>query len=643
MVPANPSETDVTKILYSCTEGKTWETYSLENNNKMKVDGLLNEPGITSLVTNIYGHTSSKVDSSNGGWIIVKLNFTQILSQQCNASEYYTWTPTSGITNHSCLLGQKFVFERRKAEAECFNGQDYERAISVTNCSCLREDFECDYGYELKGTDCVAGSWFDASVPIIQCEFGETFLNSTGYRKIAADKCVEDQMTVRKFDPTNAVCPIIRPQGLGIEVDGGNVVRVNTNASFHLLQERGSHDNTSYTWDFGDGSQLININGLRIASRQVHVYKRVGVYVIKVVASNAKGTDMANIKIWVQDRLSGLYLSVSHAVQVNKPVTFEAVPLLLHGRQQRVEGAVATGARSDDENVHYLWLFGDEINSNKGQLSWLSSATHSYSQPANYTVWVEAFTPVGSAFRTITLPVYGTLVVVKLVLSGLRLPFGLIDTVFEDTVAQSLHKVLTFELGVDETRLDVEFDQTMTPIALVSVLPRQQAWTTDNTIDEIVDRLLVLAQNRSIHFTLPDEAFGANDVITVIQGSVMSDGPGAGTLSKIGLAIGISVLFLVLITCILLLLYYKKRLRITRHYSVLHSRYRDSNAADTGTSLLDDTDDDEPLMDPVNFEASNVNQQQRLTLNDEDDDPLCARIIMSETTGRTNDTDLAAC
>jgi len=40
-------------------------------------------------------------------------------------------------------------------------------------------------------------------------------------------------------------------------------------------------------------------------------------------------------------------------------------------------------------------------------LGWKPSASHTYATAANYTVWVEAFTGVGSVFRTATIPVYG--------------------------------------------------------------------------------------------------------------------------------------------------------------------------------------------------------------------------------------------
>jgi hypothetical protein len=39
---------------------------------------------------------------------------------------------------------------------------------------------------------------------------------------------------------------------------------------------------------------------------------------------------------------------------------------------------------------------------------------HSYAEPGNYTIWVEAFTGVGSVFRTVTLPVYGKLAAIYL-------------------------------------------------------------------------------------------------------------------------------------------------------------------------------------------------------------------------------------
>ena len=41
-----------------------------------------------------------------------------------------------------CLLGRKLVIERRIPHADCFNGRDYDREITLRNCSCTRQDFE---------------------------------------------------------------------------------------------------------------------------------------------------------------------------------------------------------------------------------------------------------------------------------------------------------------------------------------------------------------------------------------------------------------------------------------------------------------------------------------------------------------------
>jgi hypothetical protein len=46
----------------------------------------------------------------------------------------------------------------------------------------------------------------------------------------------------------------------------------------------------------------------------------------------------------------------------------------------------------------------------KGKLTWSSQMVYSYAEPGNYTIWVEAFTGVGSVFRTVMLPVYGMFV-----------------------------------------------------------------------------------------------------------------------------------------------------------------------------------------------------------------------------------------
>ena len=45
-------------------------------------------------------------------------------------SDYETWTP-NGKISPTCLLGKKVTYVRRKRDAQCFNGEEFERKISV--------------------------------------------------------------------------------------------------------------------------------------------------------------------------------------------------------------------------------------------------------------------------------------------------------------------------------------------------------------------------------------------------------------------------------------------------------------------------------------------------------------------------------
>lgn len=46
--------------------------------------------------------------------------------------------------------GKQINVIRRKRDAECFNGIEFERTIEVKKCECTEEDWECDIGYKRK-------------------------------------------------------------------------------------------------------------------------------------------------------------------------------------------------------------------------------------------------------------------------------------------------------------------------------------------------------------------------------------------------------------------------------------------------------------------------------------------------------------
>ena len=57
------------------------------------------------------------------------------------------------------------------------------------------------------------------------------------YRMVAADKCKGGPL-VDKYRSVEVNCPVVKPSGLSIEVDGGDVVRVNKEVTFTLTQDQ---------------------------------------------------------------------------------------------------------------------------------------------------------------------------------------------------------------------------------------------------------------------------------------------------------------------------------------------------------------------------------------------------------------------
>jgi len=60
----------------------------------------------------------------------------------CVSSDYYQWELTDQRNDSQhCSLGKKQKFERRLPDSKCVNGYNYDRAVSVGNCICTRQDF----------------------------------------------------------------------------------------------------------------------------------------------------------------------------------------------------------------------------------------------------------------------------------------------------------------------------------------------------------------------------------------------------------------------------------------------------------------------------------------------------------------------
>ncbi|ROT66468.1 hypothetical protein C7M84_015499 [Penaeus vannamei] len=200
---------ETNELRYSTDDGETWQTFQFFQ-EKLRIFALLTEPGENTTIFTLFG---SRIEHEHQ-WIIIKVDMSSVFRYSCKAEDYKTWSPSDGRSGRLCLLGRKEVYERRIGHSNCYNGQNYDRPISVENCPCNREDFECDYGYkDNMGTQlCTVDSSFnfDPHAVPLSCKPGEFYNRTKGYRKIPGDTCEggRDYM----FLPTITACPVSKEQ-----------------------------------------------------------------------------------------------------------------------------------------------------------------------------------------------------------------------------------------------------------------------------------------------------------------------------------------------------------------------------------------------------------------------------------------------
>ncbi|XP_077161267.1 sortilin-related receptor isoform X2 [Paroedura picta] len=205
MAVTQGSETN--QLKYSTNEGETWKTFTFSE-KPVFVYGLLTEPGEKSTIFTIFGSYKENGHS----WIILQINTTDVLGVPCTENDYKSWSPSDERGNE-CLLGQKTVFKRRTSHATCFNGEDFDRPVMVSNCSCTREDFECDFGFklsdDLSSEVCVPDPEFAGklSSPPAPCPVGSSYRRTRGYRKISGDVCSGGDVEAR-LEGELVPCPL---------------------------------------------------------------------------------------------------------------------------------------------------------------------------------------------------------------------------------------------------------------------------------------------------------------------------------------------------------------------------------------------------------------------------------------------------
>ncbi|XP_071817588.1 sortilin-like isoform X2 [Apostichopus japonicus] len=197
-IPKTDDTTDT--VVFSYDEGHCWHSYKFADES-LVVTGLLPEPNSKSLNVTIWGF-----GEEDRMWRAITIDFSTVLTQDCNSDDFLTWRPHEINGKDGCFLGLKESFRKVKPDAFC--RIDYKFEVLPTNsaCECKKVDYECDFGFFRKdeSADCELSLSLDQ---LKVCEAGELSLISTsGYRKVPGDKCEGGFSPKRSMKDLQAKC-----------------------------------------------------------------------------------------------------------------------------------------------------------------------------------------------------------------------------------------------------------------------------------------------------------------------------------------------------------------------------------------------------------------------------------------------------
>uniref|UniRef100_K7GNC0 Sortilin related VPS10 domain containing receptor 1 n=1 Tax=Sus scrofa TaxID=9823 RepID=K7GNC0_PIG len=295
----------------SFDEGRSWSKYSFTS-IPLFVDGVLGEPGEETLIMTVFGHFSHRSE-----WQLVKVDYKSIFDRRCAEEDYRPWQLHS--QGEACIMGAKRIYKKRKSERKCMQGK-YAGAMESEPCVCTEADFDCDYGYERHSNgQCLPAFWFNPSSLSKDCSLGQSYLNSTGYRKVVSNNCTDGVREQYTAKPQK--CPGKAPRGLRIvTADGKLTAEQGHNVTLMVQLEEDAHP-----VDFGDGIAVSYVNLSSTEDGIKHVYHNVGIFRVTVQVDNSLGSDSAVLYLHVTCPLEHVHLSLPFVTTKNKEVNATAV------------------------------------------------------------------------------------------------------------------------------------------------------------------------------------------------------------------------------------------------------------------------------------------------------------------------------
>ena len=192
IVVAVMDEGPTDKLSYSLNHGKDWKDVELDAALDAKV--LTTVPDSTSRKFVLEAQRRNKKDKSIE-YLIYAFDFAGLDEKKCHDDDFEEWSARKDEDGKpTCLMGHKQTFRRRKKDAECYIGKDFDEALPKPEpCECQDEDFECDFNFvpEGEGSDMKC----KPALPIRPSKSSDCkspddkFMGPSGFRLIPGNDC----------------------------------------------------------------------------------------------------------------------------------------------------------------------------------------------------------------------------------------------------------------------------------------------------------------------------------------------------------------------------------------------------------------------------------------------------------------------
>ncbi|KAK4170301.1 hypothetical protein QBC43DRAFT_295153 [Cladorrhinum sp. PSN259] len=191
-------------VFYSLDGGNKWEEHPISDE----------EVELWDITTVRSGGSRSFLlwGKDKKGAFTLKVDFDGFSDRDCKfykddlaKSDYELWSAKHPDNPGGCLFGHINQFLRKKPDAKCRNDLKLQPLYGKQNCTCTRQDYECDYNFELDPfSQCKLVKGYQPKSKAEWCaEHPDAvdYFKPSGYRRIPLTTCIEGVALDQKSQP----------------------------------------------------------------------------------------------------------------------------------------------------------------------------------------------------------------------------------------------------------------------------------------------------------------------------------------------------------------------------------------------------------------------------------------------------------